>query len=116
MKDGRKKYVRTSPKVHAYTSGGTKKYTNARSVTVKKKSISLKRGKKYKIKAKVNKRFKKRKLMPAVHVPKVRYISSNKKIAKVSRYGTITAKKKGTCKIYVFAHNGVGKTIKVKVK
>ena len=116
MKDGRKKYVRTSPKVHAYTSGGTKKYTNARSVTVKKKSISLKRGKKYKIKAKVNKRFKKRKLMPAVHVPKVRYISSNKKIAKVSRYGTITAKKKGTCKIYVFAHNGVGKTIKLKVK
>ena len=32
------------------------------------------------------------------------------------RKGTITAKKKGSCKIYVFTQNGLCKIIKVRVK
>lgn len=116
MKNGKKTYVRTSPVVHAYTSGGTKHYTNAKSVIVKKASVSLKTGKTYKIKAGVTKLQKGKKLMPAGHAPKLRYISSNKKIATVSKYGKIKAKSKGSCKIYVIAVNGASKTVKVTVK
>lgn len=116
MKDGKKTYVRTSPMVHAYTSGGTKNYTNSKSVTVKKTSVSLKAGKTYKIKATVNKLQKGKKLMPTSHAPKLRYVSSNKKIATVSKSGKITAKSKGSCKIYVIAVNGARKAITVTVK
>lgn len=48
---------------------------------------------------------------------KVRWSSSNKKIATVSKDGTITAGvQTGTCYVYAKAHNGVTKRIKVKVK
>ena len=116
MKDGKKTYVRTSPLVHAYTTGYKNNYTNAKSVTVKKSSVSLKAGKTYKIKASVKKLKKNKNLMPKSHVPKLRYLSSNTKIAKVSSSGKITAKAKGSCRIYVYAHNGVSKTVKVTVK
>ena len=46
----------------------------------------------------------------------MRYESSNPKIAAVSAGGQVTAKKKGTCKIYVYAQNGAVKTVTVVVK
>ncbi len=116
IKNGKKTYVRTSPMVHAYTSGGTSKYTNAKSVTVKKASVSLKAGKTYKIKANVVKLQKGKKLVPTSHAPKLRYVSSNKKIATVSKTGKITAKAKGSCKVYVIAVNGASKAVSVTVK
>ena len=116
MKNGEKSYVRTSPMVHAYTSGWTKNYTNPKSVTVKKTSVSIKTGKTYKIKADVTKLKNGKKLMPSGHAPKLRYLSSNKKIATVSSSGQIRAKAKGSCKIYVYAVNGVSKTIKLTVR
>ena len=57
-----------------------------------------------------------KKLLPRYHDAKVRYLSSDPKIATVSAKGKIKAKAKGTCKIYVCAVNGVSKTIKVTVK
>ena len=116
MKDGKKTYVAKSLVVHAYTSGGTKKYTNPKSVTVKKTNVSLKVGKTYKIKASVKKLQKGKKLMPKSHSARIRYISSNNAIASVSKNGKITAKAKGNCKIYVIAVNGARKTIKITVK
>ena len=50
------------------------------------------------------------------HAPMLRYLSSDPKIAQVSTSGVITARGKGTCCIYVFAHNGVGKQITVTVR
>ena len=50
------------------------------------------------------------------HDAKVRYLSSDPKIATVSAKGKIKAKAKGTCKIYVHAVNGAYKTVKVTVK
>lgn len=48
---------------------------------------------------------------------KIRWYSSNNKIAKVSKSGKVTCKKKGTCYIWEKAHNGKNsKKIKVKVK
>ena len=57
-----------------FAGNGNKKYTNAKSVTVKKAKVSLKKGKTYKIKG------------------------------------------KGTCTIFVYAHNGVSKKVRVTVK
>ena len=118
IKNGKKTYVSKSPLFHAYTGNGTKNYTNAKSVTiknVKKGKLSLKKGKTFKIKAKVNKLKKNKKLMPKSHAPTLRYMTSNKKVATVNSSGKITAKGKGSCIIYVYAHNGVAKSIKVTV-
>ena len=43
------------------------------------------------------------------------YMSSNKKVATVTKSGKITAKGKGTCNIIAYAHNGIAKSIKVTV-
>ena len=116
MKNGKKSYVRTSPLIHSYTGNGTKKYTNAKSVSVNKTKVTLKKGKTFKIKAKVTKVKKNKKLMPKSHAATLRYMSSNKKIATVTKSGKIKAKTKGTCYIYAYAHNGVSKRIKITVK
>lgn len=116
LKNGKKTYVRTSPTVHAYTSGVRGKYTNPKSVIVKKTSVSLKAGKTYKIKACVTRLKNRKKLMPTGHAAKLRYVSSNKKIATVSRSGKIKAKSKGSCKVYVIAVNGARKAIAVNVR
>lgn len=115
MKNGKKTYVRISPVVHAYTSGGSGKYTNPKSVKVTKTKISLKKGKTYKIKASVTKLQKTRKLIPSSHAAAIRYKSSNTSVAKVSKSGKITAVSKGSCYVYVFAVNGVKKKIRVTV-
>ena len=116
MKDGKKKYISTSPTLHLYTANGTNNYTVAKSIKVKKTKVKLKVGKKYKIKAKIIKRDKTKKLMPATHTKQLRYISTNKKIATVSKSGKIKAKAKGSCQIYVYAANGVSKAVKVTVR
>lgn len=116
MKDGVKTYVKSSPLMHAYTGNGAGKYTNAKSVTVKKTKVTLKKGKTFKIKAKVKKVKKNKKLMDKSHAPTLRYMTTNSKVATVNSKGKIKAKGKGTCSIYVFAHNGVSKKIKVSVK
>ena len=116
MQDGKKKYVKTSPVMHAYTGNGNKRSTNAKSVSVNKTKVTIKQGKTFKIKAKVKKVKKNKKLMPKSHAPKLRYLTSNSKVATVSKSGKITAKGKGTCEVYAYAHNGVYKKIKVTVK
>lgn len=115
-KDGVKTYIRTSPTAHAFTTGYDKKYTNAKAVTVKKTAVSIKTGSTYQIKAKVKKLKRKKKLMAKGHAPKLRYLSSDQTVAAVSSSGKITAKAKGTCTIYVYAHNGISKSITVTVK
>lgn len=116
MHNGKKIYVRNSLMVHAYTSGGTKNYTNARSVTAEKTAVSIKKNKTCKIEAVVNKLQEGKKLMPTLHAPRLRYISSNTNIATVSKSGNITAKSKGECKDYAIAVNGSRKAVTVTVK
>ena len=116
-KNGKKTYVRKSNTAHAYTVGWSKvKYTNAKSVTAAKTSLTVKKGKTVKLKASVNKLKKGRKLMHTGHIPRLRYISSNKKVATVTKNGKIKGVKKGTCTVYVLAHNGISKKVKVTVK
>ena len=82
---------------------------------MKKTAVTLKQGKTFKIKAKVTKLKKKKKLISKKHCAKLRYQSTNQKIATVNASGKIRAKAKGTCYIYVYAHNGVSKKVKVTV-
>ena len=98
-----------SKSVHCATPGGKK--GNPTGIKLKKTKITLKKGKKTKIKATLQSKGK-----VATHIAKFRYESSNKKIATVDSKGNIKAKKKGTVTIYVYAQNGLCKTIKVKVK
>lgn len=92
------------------------KYTNARNIRVNKSSITLKTRKTAKIKAKTILVNKRKKQLNNKHASQFRYVSSDTAIAKVNRKGKITAKKKGTCTIYVYARNGFAKKIKVTVK
>ena len=98
-----------SKSVHCATAGGKK--GNPTGIKLKKTKITLKKGKKTKIKATLQSKGK-----VATHIAKFRYESSNKKIATVDKNGNIKAKKKGTVTIYVYAQNGLCRTIKVKVK
>jgi uncharacterized protein YjdB len=104
-----------SPVMYSYT-GGSKSYTNAKSVKVEKSEVTLKAGKTSKIKAKVRNLKKGKKLVSSKRVAKLRYLTSNPGVAKVSKSGKITAVKKGKCEVYVYAHNGVYKTVTVTVR
>ena len=116
MTGGKKSYVKTSPMIHAYTGNGIKNYTNAKRVTVNKTRIVLKKGGAFKVRAKVYKVSKNKKLMPKNHAPKIRYMTSDSKVAAVSKSGKITAKGNGICDVYVFAQNGLHRKIKVTVQ
>ena len=116
MVNGQKHYVRTSPAIRAYTTGGSKTITNPKSVKIGTTKVTLNKGKTYTIKAKVKKLKKGKKLIGKGHIPKVRYISSNTSIATVTGAGKVIAVSKGTCTVYAFAANGVHKAVSVTVR
>lgn len=107
--NGVKVTLAASKKIHATTLGG--KYGVAKAVKLNKSKVKIKKGKTFKIKASEIKKDKKIKRHRAIC-----YESSNTKIATVNSKGKIKAKKKGKCTIYVYAQNGVYKTVKVIVK
>jgi len=113
--DKNNKVVSTSKIIHVATKGG--KVGNHKSVTVKKSVISkakkLKKGKSLKLSGKAVPQSLKLKVKKHVEV---RYESTNKKIATVSKNGVVKAKKKGSCYVYAYAQNGVYKKIKVVVR
>ena len=86
-------------------------------MTVRKSVVSkakkLRKGKTLKLNARAVVQSKKLKVRKYVGL---RYESTNKTIATVSRSGKITARKKGVCYIYAYAQNGVYRKIKVEVK
>lgn len=106
--DGKRVSLTKSLPAYSMTKGG--KYGNPVKLQTKRSLVSVKSGKKMKLKVKaagkkMNKASK-----------KVRYISANPSIAKVSKKGTVTGGRHGTCYIYCVAWNGLSKKIKVRVK
>lgn len=90
-----------------YKVKGLVKPVYPKSIKLKKKSKTIKRGKKYKIVIRWN---------PSNTNPKsVTFKSSNKKVATVTSKGTVKAKKKGKATITVKTKNK-GRTAKFKVK
>ena len=102
--------VATSKTMHAATSG--KKVGNPKKVTVKKKTLKLKRGKTAKIKASIVKPKGKK----VKNHRKLAYESANPKVATVAKNGKVKAVSKGTTYIYVYAQNGVYAKVKVIVQ
>ncbi len=111
VKNNAKQVKTTSKTIHMATSGG--KVGNYKAVKLNKTKVTLKKGKSFTLKAKPVAADKKKKVKKHAAI---RYESTNKKIASVSKAGKITAKKKGTCYVYAYAQNGVSKRIKVTVK
>lgn len=98
-----------------FTGNVKGKYTNPKSLKLKKTSVSLAKGKTFTLKGKV-KKVKAKKKLTTKYAKQLRFISNNPKIAAVSAKGKISAKAKGTCVIYVQTTNGIWKTCKVTVK
>ena len=93
------------------------KFTNVKSITLKSsKSLTLKKGKTSKIKALTVLVDKKKKQLTDAHTTEFRYASTNKTVATVDKNGKITAKKKGSTVIWIYAKNGYAKKVKVTVK
>lgn len=118
--NGKAKIIDRSVTVHATTRGGY--YGVAKSVVVSQigsKVIDSQAGITYVIgegkRAMIHAKevAAERPIMPHTAL---KFESSNKKVAKVESSGRITAVGKGTCKIWVYAQNGVYRTITVTVK
>lgn len=107
--NGAKVTTAVSKKIHATTLGG--KYGVAKAVKVNKTKATIKKGKTFKIKASEIKKDKTIKRHRAVC-----YESSNTAVATVDAKGKVKGVKKGKCTIYVYAQNGVYKTVKITVK
>ncbi|GEM_PF-3205153 len=83
-----------------------KKAVTTKKIKVNKKNVTLKKNKSYKIKATLN---------PITSSDKVKFTSSNKKVATVNAKGVVKAKKAGTAKITVKAGKKKA-VVTVKVK
>ena len=108
-----KKALAISKTIHVATKGG--KVGNNKKVTTKakKNKVSLKTGKTFKLSAKAIPQSSKLKVKKH---RAIKYETSNKNVATVNSKGVITAKGKGSCKIYSYAQNGVCASITVNVK
>lgn len=93
-----------------------KTYTNVKAIKLAKNKTTIKVGKTYKIKASVVLVDPKKKMLSDKHAATFRYASSDKKIATVDKNGKVTAKKKGTCYVWIYAKNGYANKVKVTVK
>ena len=114
--NGKTVVINTSMDIHVVTKGG--KYGVAKAVSITKISgtksttkVTLAKGKTATIKAKEIPADK-----PISQHRAICYESSDKNVATVTKIGVIQAKGKGSCKIYVYAQNGVYKTVTVTVK
>lgn len=104
------KKMATSEEIHSTTTGGTN--GNNTKITASKTSVSIKKSKTKTVAATLV-----QDKTVDFHCSSVRYYSSNTTIATVNyTTGKITAKKAGTCYIYVVAQNGRYTRVKVTVK
>lgn len=108
-----KKNIGKSNTAHVLMRAGSR-YANASSVSVKKKSITLKKGRTAVIKAKV--KVPSGKKQPKNHGAKIRYMTSKSSVVSVNSKGKIKAKKASKAAIYVISENGKYKKVSVTVK
>lgn len=112
-KDGVKKHVGKSFRVHSITGGSDDKYTNPKKLTLKTKSITVAVNSKEAIEASVTGLEKGKKLKE--HDGILTYFSTNPSVATVNSKGIVKGRSAGTATVYVLASNGMYKTVKVTV-
>ena len=110
--DGKKSFIKTSNKIHLVTKGG--KYTNVKKVKSKVSSVTLNKGQTKKLK--ITQIYVEKNKTLVKHMRPLTYTTSDKTVATVTSKGVIKAKGIGSCYIYITAHSGVYKKIKVTVK
>lgn len=110
--DGKKSFIKTSNKIHLVTKGG--KYTNVKKVKSKVSSVTLNKGQTKKLK--ITQIYVEKNKTLVKHMRPLTYTTSDKTVATVTSKGVIKAKGTGSCYIYITAHSGVYKKIKVTVK
>jgi hypothetical protein len=113
--DGSKKKLGKTITAHI-VGRKNKTYTNVKAIKLAKNKATIKVGKTYKIKASVVLVDSKKKMLSDKHAATFRYASSDRKIATVDKNGKVTAKKKGTCYVWIYAKNGYANKVKVTVK
>lgn len=96
----------TSETAHLITARTKGKYANAVSIKPKKQSVQLTVGGTTTIGAKV-KIYKGKKHLGKGHGAKLKYISSDPRIASVDQQGRVSAQKKGTVNIYIQDTSGI---------
>jgi uncharacterized repeat protein (TIGR02543 family) len=114
--DGKKVYIASAYVSHAIAGGYNSRYTDAKSITAAKKSVTLETGKTVRVKATQKKYKSGRKFLKTSHAALFRYKSTDKSVATVDKYGNVTAKKAGTCTIYIYSQCGIWASTKVTVK
>lgn len=117
VKNGKIKAKKTgTAKITAKTTSGKKatlkvyvvsKATKSTSIKLNKKNLSIKKGATYNLVATVK---------PATSTDIVKWKSSNKKVATVDAFGTVTGKKKGKATITATTSSGKKYTCKITVK
>ena len=113
--NGKQKVIGKSIVAHVVGNKNTVN-TNVKSITLKKSSVMLSKGKTYTIKGSVTLVSPKKEMLNETHAAKLRFRISNKKVATVDKTGKITAKGSGTCYVYVYAVNGCAEKVTVTVK
>ena len=91
-------------------------YTNARRIELKTTSLSLKMGKKSKIRTKTVRISPKKRLFSKTLVREFRYVSGDETVATVDEKGRVTGVAPGRCRVYVYARNGLARWVSVQVK
>ena len=112
--NGKFKTVAKSRPSHAVVKNNLLK-TNPTGINVSKKAVTVKKGSTVKVKGKVVKGNTIKTMLNKKHGSKVRFQSTNKKIATVTDKGVIKGKAAGTCTIYALTFNGISAPIKVTV-
>ncbi len=100
-----------SKMIHSATRGG--KAGNAKKLKVNSSRVLLKKGHRFRLKAKAVTEIRKTKIKR--HRP-IYFESSDSRVVRVTKKGMLQAVKKGKCKIYVYAQNGVYRVVKVVVE
>jgi hypothetical protein len=90
-------------------------FSNVKQIKLARNQFTLKKGKSAVIHATAILEHPGRRQLTRAHSAPFRYASTNSKVATVSKKGTIIAKGKGTCTVYVYAINGFARKVTVTV-
>lgn len=105
--NGKRVVISKSLPVYSTTKGG--KYGNPVRIRVEKLSVNVKSAKKIRLKVKVGGKSLRK------DSRKIRYVSTDSSIARVSKKGIVTGMRRGICYIYCVTSNGLFRRVKVSV-
>lgn len=109
------KFKKIAKSIEAHIAGyRNKTYSNVKEIVLNVSSKKMKTEDTFVIEAKAILRNNSKKMLD--HVADFRYVSSDENVATVDENGLVTAKRDGTCVIYVYAQNGYAKKVLVSVE